>query len=76
MCLCSLLKNMFDPAEETDPNWDSELRDDVAMEAGDKYGKVVDIFVLKDSQVRIRQSSFQSVPSDSICLPGYRAKFT
>lgn len=43
---------MFDPAEETEPNWDSELRDDVAMEVRDKYGQVSDIFVLKDSQVR------------------------
>lgn len=43
---------MFDPAEETEPNWDTELRDDVAMEVRDKYGEVADIFILKESQVR------------------------
>ncbi len=45
------MKNAFDPAEETERDWDTELRDDVKGEVEDKYGKVADIFVLKDSQV-------------------------
>jgi RNA-binding protein 39 len=45
------MKNAFDPAEETERDWDIELRDDVKGEVEDKYGKVAEIFVVKDSQV-------------------------
>lgn len=48
---CVLLKNMFDPKEETEPNWDTELRDDVKQECMGKYGQVRDIYVLRDSDV-------------------------
>ncbi|KAI9014138.1 RNA binding motif protein 39b [Hyaloraphidium curvatum] len=43
------LTNMFDPEEETEPNWDEEIAEDVASEAG-KYGKVVKLRVDKNSQ--------------------------
>ena len=49
----SLLKNMFDPKEETGNSWDTELREDVKQEAEDKYGPVADIYVSKDSAVRV-----------------------
>ena len=45
------MKDAFDPAEETEADWDTELRDDVKSEVESKYGKVVDIFVVKESQV-------------------------
>lgn len=44
-----LLKNMFNPAEETERDWDVELRTDVKEEAESKYGKVVEIYLDKDS---------------------------
>lgn len=47
------MRNAFDPAEETEPNWDTDLRDDVRGECDFKYGKVVDIFVVKESAVRL-----------------------
>ncbi|KAI8456068.1 linker between RRM2 and RRM3 domains in RBM39 protein-domain-containing protein, partial [Phakopsora pachyrhizi] len=43
-----LLKNMFNPEEETEPGWDSELRDDVKSECEEKYGPVLSIAIEKD----------------------------
>ena len=51
LLLFRLMKNAFDPAEETERDWDVELRDDVKGEVEEKYGKVADIFILKDSKV-------------------------
>ncbi len=38
------IKNMFDPATETDPQWDVDIREDVAEECG-KFGKVETCYV-------------------------------
>lgn len=46
-----MMKNAFDPQEETERDWDIELCDDVKGEVESKYGPVVDIFVVKESQV-------------------------
>ncbi|XP_058984244.1 RNA-binding protein 39 [Musca domestica] len=43
---CFLLSNMFDPRTETNPNWDSEIQDDVIEECS-KHGGVLHIFVDK-----------------------------
>jgi hypothetical protein len=51
-----LLKNMFNPEEETERDWDVELREDVKGEVESKYGKVSEIFVEKESAVRERGS--------------------
>lgn len=45
---CLLLKNMFDPATETDPEFDLDIRDDVHEECS-KYGRVKHIYVDKNS---------------------------
>jgi RNA-binding protein 39 len=42
---------MFDPAEETEKDWDRELRDDVKGECESKYGPVAEIHVDKESAV-------------------------
>eukprot|EP00039_Didymoeca_costata_P032996 m.40239 g.40239 ORF g.40239 m.40239 type:complete len:504 (-) comp9640_c1_seq1:303-1814(-) len=44
-----LLKNMFDPAKETEVNWDHDIRDEVLEECS-KMGDVVHIFVDKNSK--------------------------
>ena len=44
-----LLKNMFNPEEETERGWDKELADDVKEECEAKYGKVAAIKVDTDS---------------------------
>ncbi|KAK2656078.1 hypothetical protein Ddye_009130 [Dipteronia dyeriana] len=45
---CLLLKNMFDPATETDPDFDMEIQGDVEEECS-KYGRVKHIHVDKNS---------------------------
>jgi len=45
---CFMLSNMFDPAEESAPNWDQEVRDDV-IEEGSKHGGFLHIIVDKAS---------------------------
>lgn len=46
-----MLKNAFNAEEETEKDWDLELRDDVKGEVESKYGKVSEIFVVKESLV-------------------------
>ncbi|ETW87166.1 hypothetical protein HETIRDRAFT_99556 [Heterobasidion irregulare TC 32-1] len=48
-----LLKNMFDPEEETERDWDKDLADDVKGECEEKYGPVDRIKVVKESQGEI-----------------------
>ncbi|CCA69965.1 related to splicing factor HCC1 [Serendipita indica DSM 11827] len=51
---CILLKNAFDPAEETDPDWDKNLQEDVVAECESKFqGRVEKIVVEKDSKGEI-----------------------
>ncbi|KAI0825071.1 splicing factor CC1-like protein [Trametes gibbosa] len=48
-----LLKNMFNPEEETERDWDKDLADDVKSECETKYGPVLAIKVEKESQGEI-----------------------
>ncbi|XP_059481193.1 RNA-binding protein 39 [Neocloeon triangulifer] len=41
---CFMLSNMFDPAQETAPFWDTEIRDDVIEECN-KHGGVLHVYV-------------------------------
>lgn len=45
---CFMLSNMFDPRTETNPTWDTEIRDDVIDECS-KHGGLLHIFVDKVS---------------------------
>ncbi|CAG9854947.1 unnamed protein product [Phyllotreta striolata] len=45
---CFMLSNMFDPATETNQNWDVEIRDDVIEECN-KHGGVLHVYVDKGS---------------------------
>ncbi|XP_068620771.1 RNA-binding protein 39 [Battus philenor] len=45
---CFMLNNMFDPATETNPSWDIEIRDDVISECN-KHGGVLHVYVDKAS---------------------------
>lgn len=46
---CFQLSNMFDPAKETEENWDVDIRDDVVLEMS-KYGGAVHAYVDKHSK--------------------------
>ncbi|WFD33947.1 Phosphatidylinositol-3-phosphatase SAC1 [Malassezia cuniculi] len=39
-----VLRHMFDPAKETDPNWKSDLHDDIRSEC-ERFGKVLLVYV-------------------------------
>ncbi|KAK0465062.1 uncharacterized protein EV420DRAFT_1512636 [Desarmillaria tabescens] len=69
-----LLKNMFDPEEETDPNWDKELADEVKGECDSKYGKVLAIKVEKESQGEI-YVKFDSVESARKAIQGLNSRW-
>ncbi|KAL0874655.1 hypothetical protein Bca101_024360 [Brassica carinata] len=58
---CLLLKNMFDPATETEPYFDEEIKEDVNDECS-KYGEVKHIYVDKNSAgfVYLRFESVQA----------------
>ncbi|KAJ3323972.1 hypothetical protein HDV06_000948 [Boothiomyces sp. JEL0866] len=56
-----VLKNMFDPAKETDPNWDKEIEKEVKSECT-KYGKIRHIAVDPKSKGHI-YIKFDSVDS-------------
>jgi RNA-binding protein 39 len=45
-----VLKNMFDPKTETEPDWDKDIKEDVEEECG-KYGQVLHAYVEKDLPV-------------------------
>ena len=45
---CFMLSNMFDPADETAPGWDQDVKDDV-IEEGSKHGGFLHIVVDKSS---------------------------
>ncbi|XP_063922805.1 RNA-binding protein 39 isoform X2 [Zophobas morio] len=45
---CFMLSNMFDPATESNQNWDVEIRDDVIEECN-KHGGVLHVYVDKGS---------------------------
>jgi len=48
--LCLLLKNAFDPSQESDPNWDEEIAADIKEECS-KFGQVLFVHVDKNSKV-------------------------
>jgi len=69
-----LLKNAFDPQEETERDWDVELRDDVKSEAEAKYGKILEIFVVKESQGEI-YIRFDDVTSAGAAVAGLHGRW-
>jgi len=63
---CVLLKDMFDPAEETGTTWVKELEDDVKAECESKYGKVsarkqIFIHFLGNSYPRRRKFGWRNI---------------
>ncbi|XP_010690339.2 uncharacterized protein LOC104903901 isoform X1 [Beta vulgaris subsp. vulgaris] len=68
---CLLLKNMFDPKLETEPDFDLDIKEDVQEECG-KYGAVKHIFVDKDSEgyVYLKFDSTQAAMNAQRALHG------
>ncbi|GAB4822034.1 hypothetical protein N2152v2_009080 [Parachlorella kessleri] len=68
---CLLLKNMFNPAEETEPTWDQDIAVDVKEEC-EKYGPVEHIHVDRNSQgfVYLKFNNLQSAAAAQRALHG------
>ena len=56
---CLLLKNLFDPTQETEPEWWVDIAEDVKEECS-KHGPVVHVHCVKDSKGFV-YLKFQSV---------------
>ncbi|KAJ7092692.1 splicing factor CC1-like protein [Mycena epipterygia] len=69
-----LLKNMFDPEEETERDWDKDLADDVKGECQEKYGKVEAIKVEKETQGEI-YVKFDTVESAKKAIQGLNGRW-
>ncbi|KAK7058994.1 Phosphatidylinositol-3-phosphatase SAC1 [Paramarasmius palmivorus] len=69
-----LLKNMFDPEEETEKDWDKDLADDVKGECEDKYGKVIAIKVEKETQGEI-YVKFDAVETAKKAIQGLNGRW-
>ncbi|KAI3479459.1 hypothetical protein L1887_58477 [Cichorium endivia] len=69
-----LLKNMFDPAEETEADWDKDLAEDVKDECQAKYGPVTRIHVEKESAGEI-YLTFADLDASRKALDGLNGRF-
>lgn len=69
-----LLKNMFNPAEETEPNWQKELGDDVTAECNEKYGEVVHCHVEENSLGEI-YVKFKSIDGGKAAIEGLNGRW-
>lgn len=69
-----LLKNMFNPAEETEPNWQKDLEDDVAGECTEKYGPVVHCHVEENSLGEI-YVKFKTVEGGKAAIEGLNGRY-
>jgi len=69
-----LLKNMFDPEEETERDWDKDLADDVKVECENKYGPVLAIKVEKETQGEI-YVKFDTVESAKKAIQGLNGRW-
>ncbi|EGO30746.1 hypothetical protein SERLADRAFT_455043 [Serpula lacrymans var. lacrymans S7.9] len=69
-----LLKNMFDPEEETERDWDKDLAEDVKGECEDKYGQVDAIKVEQETQGKI-YVKFNSIDSAKNAIQGLNGRW-
>ncbi|CAO1636656.1 unnamed protein product [Parajaminaea phylloscopi] len=70
-----LLKNMFNPEEETEKDWDKDLAEDVKGECQSKYGSVVVCTVDKESAYGEIYLSFADVDGASRAIQGLNGRW-
>jgi len=69
-----LLRPMFDALQETDPDWDKDLAEDVKGECSSKYGQVAHIKVERDSDGEI-YVQFDAVDSAKKAIDGLHGRW-
>ncbi|CAO1615485.1 unnamed protein product [Sympodiomycopsis kandeliae] len=70
-----LLKNMFNPEEETEADWDTDLSEDVKGECSSKYGNVELCHVEKDSSVGEIYLRFTDLDGAARAITGLNGRF-
>ena len=68
---CLLIANMFDPREETEPEWDADIAEEMREEGG-KHGRLLHVHVDRNSQghVYLRFASVDSAAAAFAALNG------
>jgi len=72
---CILLKNVYNQAEESDPNWQKDLEDDVRAECNEKYGQVVHIGLALDNNDGEIYIKFDRVEGGQNAVRGLNGRF-
>jgi len=70
---CLVLKNMFDPKEEKEPDFHLDVKEDVEEETK-KYGRLKHIFVDKDTQGHV-YLRFVDVPAAQACVEALNGRW-
>lgn len=68
------LTNMFDPAEETEPNWDEEIKEDVLSECS-KFGRIDFLNVDKENPNGHVYIRFDSIESCRKCIDALNGRW-
>ena len=71
---CVLLKNMFDPLTETDPDFDLEIREDVKEEVA-KFGKLLHIYVHKTSREGLVYLKFSKINEAALTIQNLNGRW-
>jgi len=72
---CVLLKNMYNQAEETEPNWQQELKEDVTTECSKQYGKVVHLGLQLDNDDGEIYVKFENTAGGVNAFKGLNGRF-
>ncbi|KAL1302729.1 hypothetical protein AAFC00_003083 [Neodothiora populina] len=72
---CIVVKNAYNEAEETEPNWVKDLEDDFRDECTQKYGRVVHIGLFRDSQDGEIYVKFADLAGGDNALKGLNGRY-
>jgi len=71
---CVVVKNMFDPKTEQEPDFEQDIREDVEEECS-KFGKVKHIFVDKSSSQGVVYLHFSDVKGAEKCVKAFNGRW-
>ena len=70
---CLLIVNMFDPAQETEPDWDQDIADEMRDESS-KFGRLLHVHVDKASAGHV-YLRFEGVPAAQAAYAAMHGRF-
>ena len=72
---CIVVKNAYNEAEETDPNWVKDLEDDFKTECSNKYGPVAFVGLYRDSNDGEIYVKFKDINGGDNALKGLNGRY-